>query len=680
MRVLLNFLTHETKSGMHNRYFPLSLGLISEFIKVNVEGVETFLFKRPSLLSKHIEKNKTKPDIVMFGNYMWVEKLSLFYAEKIKSMFPETLIVFGGPNLSLDEEKKIEFLRKNSFIDMIIQGDAEIASMHVVKGFMENNSDIEKLKSMNIPNTMSLSKISNKIYKGDNEDFRIGVGEISLEHIPSPYLSGGMDVFFEDGSIPLLESTRGCPYGCTFCQQGTKYFSKIRYYNDIRILSELDYIANKVKEESLDMEIVEFADPNFGMYKQDTKIFQHIRSIQDKYDYPKYVFSSSGKSQPERVLSNSKILKEGSMNLRAAVQSMNESTLKSIDRKNLPTEVFKKLSKESIDTYAETMLALPNESKKTYIDGICELVDAGIDEFSNHQTIILKGTPMEFNEYKKKYGMKTKYRVIAECDGVYKIDDVEKRITETEEIVYETKTLPYHEYLKCRSFTLLVMIFHNTRILRPLYMYLDSKKIERSILLKTISKELDSKVFKIDTLFKNFIADTESELSEKDIFFDKNTNIDDLSSNKLYKYSTKALLYFKSDLMQLIKNSMKIIFATKKFDENIQQIIEIIELTFLETLDIKQEDNIDKTNSDIHLLNDLKDVFKADCVNISLSKFQKNQLIVLNKMYTTKNDKETKMPYHLKTLNLVKKVNFYSEDKKDITWTKLTTQPQAQGV
>ena len=211
-------------------------------------------------------------------------------------------------------------------------------------------------------------------------------------------------------------------------------------------------------------------------------------------------------------------------------------------------------------------------------------------------------------------------------------------------------------------------------------MYLDSKKIERSILLKTISKELDSKVFKIDTLFKNFIADTESELSEKDIFFEKNTNIDDLSSNKLYKYSTKALLYFKSDLMELIKNSMKIIFATKKFDENIQQIIEIIELTFLETLDIKQEDNIDKTNSDIHLLNDLKDVFKADCVNISLSKFQKNQLIVLNKMYTTKNDKETKMPYHLKTLNLVKKVNFYSEDKKDITWTKLTTQPQAQGV
>ena len=66
MNVLLNFLTHETKSGMHNRYFPLSLGLISEFIKANIKGVETFLFKRPSLLSKHIENYE--PNIAMFGN------------------------------------------------------------------------------------------------------------------------------------------------------------------------------------------------------------------------------------------------------------------------------------------------------------------------------------------------------------------------------------------------------------------------------------------------------------------------------------------------------------------------------------------------------------------------------------------------------------------------------------
>ena len=74
------------------------------------------------------------------------------------------------------------------------------------------------------------------------------------------------------------------------------------------------------------------------------------------------------------------------MTIRAAVQSMNETTLKNIERKNLPIEVFKNLSKEGIDTYSETMLGLPSETKQSYFDGIFKLIDAGIDEFSNHQT------------------------------------------------------------------------------------------------------------------------------------------------------------------------------------------------------------------------------------------------------------------------------------------------------
>jgi len=670
MKILLSFLTHETGSSLHNRHFPLSIGLISEFIKANIKGVETFLFKRPSLLSKHVENNK--PDIAMFGNYMWVEKLSLYYARCIKSIYPKTLIVFGGPNLSLVPERNIDFLKKNSFIDIVIKGDAEIVSMNIVKSFMENNYDIEKLKSLNIPNTTSISHISGKVFDGDNKDFRLGIGETSLEHIPSPYLSGAMDPFFEDNAIALLESNRGCPYGCTFCQQGTKYFSKIRYYNDVRVLAELEYIAKKVTKESIDMSEVEFCDPNFGQYKQDTKIFEHIRSMQDEYDYPKFIFSSSGKSQPERVLSNSKILKEGSMTIRAAVQSMNETTLKNIERKNLPIEVFKNLSKEGIDTYSETMLGLPSETKQSYFDGIFKLIDAGIDEFSNHQTIMIKGTPMEFDDYKIRFGFKTKYRVIPECDGFYKVGKFNSRITETEEIIYETNTLTYEEYLECRKFALLVMIFHNTRLLRPIYLFLESKNLNRSELLKKIGDEVVKNKSKINELVDNFLEDTKKELSDKDPIFKDKINIDELSSNKLYKYSTRALLYYKSEVLQLIENSLKIIFKLEKFDAEINQILNIVELSFLDTLSIDEEDVAEKLKEEINLTENLRKVYNADCVRVSLSDFQKNKLIALNQMYRTKSDRETKMPYHLNTIGLIKSVNYYSLQNKNITWTKFS--------
>lgn len=41
-------------------------------------------------------------------------------------------------------------------------------------------------------------------------------------------------------------------------------------------------------------------------------------------------------------------------------------------------------------------------------------------------------------------------------------------------------------------------------------------------------------------------------------------------------------------------------------------------------------------------------------------------------MYKTKNDKETKMPYHLKTINLIKSINYYSLQNKNITWAKFS--------
>ena len=199
------------------------------------------------------------------------------------------------------------------------------------------------------------------------------------------------------------------------------------------------------------MNIVEFTDPNFGMYKNDVKIFQHIRSVQDKYNFPENVWCSSGKAQYERILETAKILKRGSIMVRATVQSMNDETLQNIKRTNLPAHIFKKMASEGVETYSDVMLSLPGETKKSYIDGILSLVNYGIDEFSMLQTILLKGTEMEQKNYINKHQLKTKFRVIPECDGVYTVNNNSERITETEEIIYETKTLPYKDFLEVEN-------------------------------------------------------------------------------------------------------------------------------------------------------------------------------------------------------------------------------------
>ena len=162
MNITLTLLAHESKTGiLQNRYFPLSIGLIKEFIETNIKDVKISLFKRPSMLIHHLEKNS--PDIVMLGNYMWTEKLNCFFAKSIKKVYPNTLVVFGGPNLSLNFEKNVNFLKENSFIDFLIDGDAEIAAKNIVSSFRETKKNIEETKLLNIPNTLSISKKNSRI-------------------------------------------------------------------------------------------------------------------------------------------------------------------------------------------------------------------------------------------------------------------------------------------------------------------------------------------------------------------------------------------------------------------------------------------------------------------------------------------------------------------------------------
>jgi radical SAM superfamily enzyme YgiQ (UPF0313 family) len=652
MKIALCLLAHENSDGvMQNRYFPLSIGLIAEFLKLHDKNLEIDLFKKPSELSKYIETEN--PDIVMFGNYMWIEKLNCFYAKEVKRKNKKILTVFGGPNFSIENEKKKNFLKKNPQIDFLIEGDGEIVAKLIVENFEKNKKNIDLTKKENIPNTISITN-NGKVIIPDSKDFRIGVSETKLENIPSPYLSGIMDKFFEDGTIPLLESNRGCPYSCTFCQQGTKYFSKIRYYDHERIKDELIYIAKKIHRNNLDMDIVEFTDPNFGMYKNDIDIFHHIRFVQDKFNFPGNVWCSSGKSQYERILDTAKILKKGSIMVRATVQSMNNETLKNIKRVNLPADIFKKMASEGVETYSDVMLGLPGETKKSYIDGILSLIDYGIDEFSMLQTILLKGTEMEHKEYINKHKLKTKFRIIPECDGVYKVDKASQRITETEEIIYETKTLSYQDLLECRKFSLLVHIFHNTRLLRPLYKYLDHKKINRSEIIFKIYEYCKKNETIINKLLDEFVLSSESELSDKDHIFDISDDISEMSSNKIYKFLTLALINYKKEIIKIINDVALEHFSDAKIYD---KIIGIISSSIFSLLENKFE------KTEFNLNNEEKKYLNSDKIIVEFSNFQQKQINYLKSQYKTNKEIVSNMAFYLRPLNMIKSVTYINCDQ-----------------
>ena len=136
--------------------------------------------------------------------------MSTDLAKEIKSINPETLIVFGGPNFPLENKQREEWLRKRPFVDIYVVGDGEQSFTEIIDIWCQTH-DINKVKENEISGCYSL--VNDKLHRTGEFSPRIE----DLDKIPSPYLSGYLDEFLKDSRLsPLLESNRGCPFTCTF--------------------------------------------------------------------------------------------------------------------------------------------------------------------------------------------------------------------------------------------------------------------------------------------------------------------------------------------------------------------------------------------------------------------------------------------------------------------------------
>jgi len=458
MKKKLIYLADLTHKGLilSSNVFPLSIGLIGSYlIKHRKEKVKIELFKYPEDLNDALEKKI--PDLVGFANYSWNFDISSEFAKNIKIRNKKTIIVFGGPNYDLTENEMKEFWKTNDFIDFYIAQEGEQAFLNLfdkLEQFKFNINDL-KSKSVLIGNTHYKDK-SGSIVKGDV------LPRINIEELPSPYLMGLMDKFFDNKLIPMIHTTRGCPFSCAFCSEGTSYYNKVFQRNE-NLENELKYISKKTKK----IKNLFISDANFGMYKQDLDKARIISMCQKKYNYPKYIHVSTGKNQKERVISIAKLL-NGAINLAASLQSTDENVLKNIDRSNISieklSEIGKKANSKNTGTYSEIILGLPGDTKKTHFKTLKDAVESGFDNIRMFQLIMIPQTKLNTFKNRQDYKMKTKYRIMPRSYGVYDVFNKKVISVESEEILISSSTMSFEEYLECREMNLTVEILHNGKI------------------------------------------------------------------------------------------------------------------------------------------------------------------------------------------------------------------------
>ena len=96
------------------------------------------------------------------------------------------------------------------------------------------------------PDLTPLRDVAGIVFRDGDEVVRSGDRDriTDVDDIPSPYLNGMLDAYGEavEGTA-IIETNRGCPYGCTFCDWGSATLSRIRKFDLDRVFAELEWCA-----------------------------------------------------------------------------------------------------------------------------------------------------------------------------------------------------------------------------------------------------------------------------------------------------------------------------------------------------------------------------------------------------------------------------------------------------
>jgi radical SAM superfamily enzyme YgiQ (UPF0313 family) len=453
LRIFLADLGHNQLTFSSDVY-PLGIANLATYVQTYAkiqEPLQIRLFREPQDLKAALDE--TPPDVLGLSNYSWNHELSLQYARYAKAQNLQLLTLMGGPNFPLTIAEQETYLRSMPDIDIAVRGptyEGERAFLNIIQRYAEVGHSLEGLWAEAVPGNLWINRRTGEFVQGGEVD-RID----NLDEIPSPYLAGWMEPFFASGYFPMLQIARGCPFSCTFCNSSVLSNSKIYAHSIENVKADLLYVAQRIRPEIT----LCFADDNFGMYERDEEIADYMAWLQDHYNWPRYVRTTTGKNKQERIIRVMRKMR-GILPMTAAVQSLNPEVLNNIKRSNIKLETYAEIQKEvqaqGMQSYGELIIGLPGETKASFMKSVCDLLEAGVKRVSAHQLMLLHGAPLSNPDSRQQFNFKTRFRVVARNIGDY----IGEPVVETEEMVVETQTFSFQDYLESRVFHLLLTIYY----------------------------------------------------------------------------------------------------------------------------------------------------------------------------------------------------------------------------
>jgi tRNA A37 methylthiotransferase MiaB len=428
-------------------YLPYSAGVVWSYslqdpvIQQNFEVTE-WLWRREAL--EETAQRLAHNNIVAFSVYVWNHNYSYVLGARIKELNPDVLIVIGGPEPAITNP---DIFQKNPWMDLVVCYEGEITFKRILETY--HSKDWESVAGLLINRNGEAVKT--------NDAVRIE----ELGQVPSPYLSGIFDdLIAKHPEITwqgTLETNRGCPFACTFCDWGSLTYNKVKQFGLERVFDELEWMATH------NFDWISITDANFGMFpERDNMIADKIIECQEKYGSPRTFSVAWAKNQKKEVIDIVKKLLDSkgfNQGLTLSVQSLDLDVLENIRRKNMEMnkleEVFSLCDQRNIPAYTELILGLPGETLTSWKKNFYHLYDlnqhTGITVF---QAQLLENA--EMNLLQKKLFKITSQPVTDYFAGSYSVEHIEESI----DVITGTKDMPTPLMLDAQIFAWFQTTFH----------------------------------------------------------------------------------------------------------------------------------------------------------------------------------------------------------------------------
>jgi len=446
---------------------PYSVGLLQAYAQQHAQGEHEFLL--PIYERMDVDEavdHLAGADVAGFSVYVWNERLSLEIARRLRERSPETLIVFGGPQVP---DRSEAWLRANPFVDVAVHGEGEAVFTELL-----DRAEVDNGARRDWDGVPGISFLhADGAYEVRPKGTRI----VDLADIPSPFLAGTFDPLLaanpSKGWVMIWETNRGCPFSCTFCDWGSATNSKVMRFELERILGEIEWMGEHR------IGFVFCADANFGMLKRDIEIAQAVVDVKTRLGFPFSFSVQNTKNATERAY-EIQLLLNRSLNaygVTLSLQSTNQDTLENIKRANISSDSYRELQRrfaaDGIYTYTDLILGLPGESYDAFADGVAQaILDGQHNHVQFHNCSLLPNAEMAHPDYVAQFGIRTVPQLIR---NAHDAADLSYDIEEYLDTVVGTDALPAGDWVRAKVYAWASDLFYFDRTLQLPIALLDAR-------------------------------------------------------------------------------------------------------------------------------------------------------------------------------------------------------------